>query len=79
MIVYIYDITSTFEPSLATCRERLLWSPIRCPHNPFSGIDLSLGKFLFDEEGSQVRELPGASDAEDNDLDQHPPYHAGIR
>ena len=39
---------------------------------------LRLGKFLFDEEGSQMRELPRASDAENGQLDQHPPHDTAV-
>lgn len=37
-----------------------------------------LRKFLLDEEGSQVRELPRAGGAQDDELDDHPPHDAGV-
>lgn len=38
----------------------------------------SLGKLLLDEEGSQMRKLPYASDSEDDELDDGPFDDAGV-
>jgi hypothetical protein len=37
-----------------------------------------LGQLLLDEEGSEMRELPGASDAKHNELNNDPSNNAGV-
>lgn len=55
----------------------LFSSSFRLPlHLPF--FPLRLCELLLDEEGPQVRQLPGAGNGEDNQLDKNPPDDAGI-
>lgn len=38
----------------------------------------SLGKLLLDEEGPQMRQLPGTGDAEHGQLDQDPAHNTRV-
>lgn len=38
----------------------------------------NLRELLLDEEGAEIRELPGAGGAENDDLDEHPPDDTSV-